>query len=36
VSDTGLPISGLLQRSPALAGAVSALGPAQSLIDRVV
>jgi hypothetical protein len=35
VSDTGLPISGLLQRSPALAGAVSALAPAQSLIDRV-
>ena len=35
MSDTGLPISGLLQRSPALAGAVSALAPAQSLIDRV-
>ena len=35
MTDTGLPISGLLQRSPALAGAVNALAPAQSLIDRV-
>jgi hypothetical protein len=35
VTDTGLPISGLLQRSPALAGAINALAPAQNLIDRV-